>query len=104
MIAISAKKAQIRKTLYTLMVLLAALVFSVAFAWVNMIFYNWLSPKFEASGTPTSWGIIQRLYLIVPGIIVSLWMPRKIGFQVGTIQKHWKLLAIMFSSVIRWHL
>lgn len=81
--------------IYAGLVLLAMIALSAVFAGINLANYNWLSPQFERAGTPTTWGIIQRLYLIIPATLFILWRPGQIGFQVGKIFQYWRMLLIM---------
>jgi membrane protease YdiL (CAAX protease family) len=84
------------KTLvYSGVVFLGALVFSLLLGWVNLVQYNWLSPQFERISTPTTWGLLQRLFLIVPAAVILVWRPRQIGLQLGTITLHWRMLLVM---------
>jgi len=76
-------------------VLVGALAFSALFAWVNTVNYTWLSPLYERTSSSTLWGIIQRLYLIIPCIGVLLWKPRQIGLQIGNTTHHWRMLSLM---------
>jgi membrane protease YdiL (CAAX protease family) len=85
------------KYLYSGLVLLGVLALSAVLAWVNYAYYNWLSPQFEGSSSHTVWGIIQRLYLIIPIIIISLWKPRQIGYQVGKTFQHTRMLLVMLA-------
>jgi len=87
--------------LSTALVFLAAVAFSALFAALNQANYNWLSPQFERGSTPTTWGILQRLYLILPSIALVLFRPRQIGFQVGKIFEHRRMLVwILAMNVI----
>jgi uncharacterized protein len=83
------------QVLYAGLVFLAALAVSALLAWLNFANYNWLSPQFERTSNHTVWGIIQRLYLILPILVVSLWKPKEIGFQIGKIFQHWRMLLVM---------
>jgi len=78
-----------------LLVFLAALAFSALFAWVNYAQYQWLSSRFEANSSPTSWGILQRLFLIIPAAAISIWKPRQVGFQIGKTFQHWRTVLII---------
>lgn len=90
-----AGKSRNQKWLYAALVLLGTVAFSALFAWVNIVQYNWLSPVFERTSTQTTWGILQRLYLIIPGAAIALWKPRQIGLQVGKSLQYWKMLLVM---------
>ncbi len=83
--------------LYSALVFLAALAFSALFFLVNTANYNWLSPHFELSTNPTIWGILQRLFLILPIGALLIWRPRQIGWQMGKIRQHAGMLAIMLT-------
>lgn len=78
------------------LVLLAGILFSAGFAWINTFQYRLLSPWFEQNATHTTWGIIQRLYLIIPCGIAAVVRPRQVGFQVGKIRQHIRMLAVIF--------
>jgi membrane protease YdiL (CAAX protease family) len=93
--AISIPGRKNHKYLYSGLVFLGALAFSAVLAWLNYAYYNWLSPQFEGSSNQTVWGVIQRLYLIIPIIAISLWKPRQIGFQIGKTFQHMRMLIIM---------
>ena len=101
-IALPVERKSNKPFIYSGLVLLGALAFSAIFAWVNMANYNWLSPYFERNSTPTVWGIIQRLYLIIPAIAITLWRPRQIGFQIGKTFQYWQMLSVMlvFNVVV----
>jgi membrane protease YdiL (CAAX protease family) len=79
------------------LIFLAAVVFSALFLWVNTLNYNWLSPRFEPAGD-TIWGIMQRLFILIPVALLSIWRPKEMGFQVGRIAKHWRMLALMLAA------
>jgi membrane protease YdiL (CAAX protease family) len=81
--------------LYSGLAFLATLALSGVFAWVNIANYNWLSPLFERSSNHTIWGILQRWFLIVLILGVSLWKPRLVGFQVGRIFQHWRMVLVI---------
>lgn len=83
---------------YAGLVFLAALAFSALFAWVNYANYTWLSPLFERSLNPTTWGLLQRWYLIAITLAAALWKPKQVGFQIGTICRHWKMLLMMMAA------
>lgn len=91
-------KSQNKIILHASLIFVAALVFSAAFAWINNVNYTWLSPHFERSSTPTGWGIIQRLYLIIPAAAAAVWRPRQIGFQIGKIFLYRRMLLIMLAA------
>lgn len=84
-----------RNMLWAGMVFLTCLAFSALFAWVNGMNYNWLSPLYERSLNHTTWGLLQRWYLILFALVISVWKPKQVGFQFGKITRHWKMLLIM---------
>jgi len=92
-----AQKYRNGTNLYTGVVFLATCAFSILFVLSNYLNFNWLSPGFEATN-PTVWGIVQRLFIFIPVALISLWRPRQIGFQVGKIKQHWRMLAIMLAA------
>jgi uncharacterized protein len=79
------------------LVLLATIAFSALFGLLNYLNYTWLSPQFEQSSSQTGWGILQRLYLIIPCAAIALWRPRALGFQRGRIARHLPLLLGMLA-------
>ena len=95
--AFTAVKSGKRTLAPTALILLAAVAFSAVFLWVNTLNYNWLSPRFESSGA-TVWGIVQRLFVLIPVILLSVWRPKAMGFQVGRIARHWRMLLIMLAA------
>ncbi len=86
-----------QKIQWTGLIVIGSVIFTALFYWVNNVQYAWLSPRFETipGQTQTGWGIIQRLWLIIPALPIVLWKPRQIGFQWGKISRHWLMLAIM---------
>ena len=94
---LSAAQAGKRTTLITGLIFLAAIAFSVLFLWVNTLNYNWLSPRFEPAGD-TIWGIMQRLFILIPVALLSIWRHKEMGFQVGRTKEHWRMLALMLAA------
>lgn len=92
-----AKSGAMHRYVYAALVLLGAMAFSALFVYVNLAQYNWLSPRFERASSPTVWGILQRLYLIIPGVVLCLWQPQKIGLQMGRIGQHWRMLLVLLA-------
>jgi len=89
------EKKRNQTIVYAGLVFLGVVAFSALFAWANLASYNWLSPQFERSSSPTVWGILQRLFVIIPATVIALWKPRQVGFQLGKTARYWKMLLIM---------
>jgi membrane protease YdiL (CAAX protease family) len=46
----------------------------------------------------TWYGLASRLHLILPLLLLALWQPRLLGFQVGQIRRRWRLLLLLLIA------
>lgn len=87
---------------YTILIALTLLAFCTIFMVVDNAYFKYADarfPNFGVSGwLATVWGIVSRLHLLVTLIPLVLWRPRWIGFQIGKISQHWRMLLIMLLA------
>jgi membrane protease YdiL (CAAX protease family) len=80
----------------------ALAVFVVLFVVTNSTYLAFVTPRFPQVGTSASlatlWGILARLYLLIPAAVLVLWRPRLLGFQMGSVRQHWRLLLLMLMA------
>jgi membrane protease YdiL (CAAX protease family) len=83
----------------TLRVILVLIGFCIMFALVDDAYVRFASAQFPpvdgSTGLATLWGVVSRLHVAIPALMLILWKPRLFGFQMGSIRRHWRLLLIM---------
>lgn len=82
-----------------ILVFLGLLVFCALFLVLDNIYFRYVDARFPSVGTSvglaTTWGIVQRAHLLIFIIPLVLWRPRQLGFQIGKISQHLRMLLIM---------
>ncbi len=72
------------------------------FVLVDHAYYQFANAHFPNVGTSaglaTLWGVVSRSHLLILGIPLVLWRPRLLGFQIGSIRQHWRMLLIMLLA------
>lgn len=73
--------------------------FAVVFLLADQAYFRFADARFPHVGDSvwlaTLWGVVSRLHVIVPVIVVALWRPRFLGLRIGTTRSHWRMLAAM---------
>ncbi len=86
----------------TILIGAAMIAFSACFVAVDYAYYNFANAHFPSVGDSTwlanLWGVFSRAYLIIPLIPLVIWRRRWLGFQVGKIREHWKMVLIMLVA------
>ncbi|MGA8047472.1 MAG: CPBP family intramembrane glutamic endopeptidase [Dermatophilaceae bacterium] len=83
-------------------ILVGLATFSVLFVVIDQLYVGFVDAHFPPVGTSaalaTLYGLVSRLHLIVPLTVVALWRPRELGFQVGRIREHRRLLTVFLLA------
>jgi membrane protease YdiL (CAAX protease family) len=89
----------IKPIISTVLVLFGLLAFCGLFILTDQAYYNFVSLRFPNIGTSailaTSYGVVSRLHILLPCVILVVWRPRFFGFQFGKIRQYWRMLLIM---------
>lgn len=76
--------------------------FGAAFVVFDQAYVHYVSDHFPAASGSTSmatlYGLVSRLHLILPLLVLALWRPRLLGFQVGATRRHWRLLLLFLVA------
>jgi membrane protease YdiL (CAAX protease family) len=79
-----------------LLVALGLAAFCALFLAVDQAYFGFANARFphvgSSAGLATLWGVVSRLHIIIPTLVVVLLRPRALGFCVGRIREHWRLL------------
>lgn len=85
-----------------LMVIVGLAAFSASFVLLDQWFNHLVTARFPPVGASawlaTLYGVISRAHLIVPLLAVAVWRPRLLGFRVGRIRRHWRLLLLILVA------
>lgn len=85
----------------TLYILLGLIVFSATFALVDEVYVRFVSGVFPSVGTSTAlatlYGVVSRLHIAIPLLILAAWRPNLFALQFGSIRQHWRLLLAMLA-------
>jgi membrane protease YdiL (CAAX protease family) len=83
----------------TLIIIAGLILFCVAFAVLDTAYYQFANTRFPAVGDSTwlatVWGIVSRLHVFIPALVLVLWRPRLFGFQIGKTRQHWRLVVVL---------
>jgi membrane protease YdiL (CAAX protease family) len=86
----------------TILVLIGLLAFVALFLWVDNIYYKFSNTWFPNVGTSAwlafAWGVVQRAHLLIFLVPLAIWRPRLLGFRVGKIWQHRRLLLVMLLA------
>jgi hypothetical protein len=87
---------------YTVLIAVTLLAFSAVFMVVDNAYFKYTYAHFPNVGVSgwlaTLWGIVSRLHLLALLIPLVLWRPRWMGFQIGKINQHWRMLIVMLLA------
>jgi membrane protease YdiL (CAAX protease family) len=90
---------KIKPIISTVLVLLGLLAFCGLFILIDQSYYHFIQSRFQNIGTSsiraTIFGIVSRLHILIPCILLVVWRPRFFGFQFGKIRQYWRMLLIM---------
>jgi membrane protease YdiL (CAAX protease family) len=82
-------------------IVLALIVFCAGFFLLDGAYYRFANARFPRVGSSTElanlWGVVSRLHLLVFLVPLVLWRPRQLGFQIGKIREHWRMVLIMLT-------
>lgn len=86
----------------TVGVIVALAAFSAAFVVLDQAYNRFVDDRLPTVGTSTSlatvYGLVSRLHLIIPLLLLALWRPRLLGFQLGQTRRHWRLLLLFLVA------
>lgn len=86
----------------TVGVIAALAAFSGAFVVLDQAYIRVVDDWFPPVGTSTSlatlYGLVSRLHLIIPLLLLVLWRPRLLGFQLGQTRRHWRVLLLFLVA------
>lgn len=88
--------------MWTALLLVGLVLFSLVFAWLDQGYYRFLSARFPNAGTSslraTLFGVASRAHVILVLLPFVLWRPRLLGFQVGRTRQHGRMLLLMLLA------
>lgn len=91
-----------RASLYTILIILALAASCVLFVVIDQAYFQFANARFPNVGASawlaTLWGVISRAHLLIVMIPLVLLRPQLLGFQVGSIREHWRMLLIMLLA------
>lgn len=87
---------------YTVGVVAVLAALSGVFVVLDQAYVRVVDARFPSVGTSTSlatlYGLVSRLHLIIPLLLLVLWRPRLLGFQLGQSLRHWRLLLLFLVA------
>jgi membrane protease YdiL (CAAX protease family) len=85
--------------LKTFLIILALVLFCLIFVLADQAYYNFINQHFPNVGgsawLATVFGVVSRLHVLIPCILLAGWHPRLFGFQTGKIFRNWKLILVL---------
>jgi membrane protease YdiL (CAAX protease family) len=91
-----------RQILYTFLVFAGMLAFVALFLLVDNAYYrfsnNWFPNVGASAWLASAWGVVSRLHLLILLVPLVIWRPRLMGFQMGKIWLHWRMLLVMLLA------
>ncbi len=88
-----------RRLTATIGIFAALIVFCALFFLLDGAYYRFANAHFPYVGSSVAlanlWGVTSRLHLLIFLIPLVLWRPRLLGFQMGKIREHWRMLLVM---------
>lgn len=88
-----------RTLLYTTMVVLILSGLAIGFILLDNAYNGFVASIFPEVGTSTGlatlWGIVSRLHVAIPALLLIVWKPKFFGLQIGTSFQHWRLILGM---------
>jgi membrane protease YdiL (CAAX protease family) len=97
--AAPAPELSLRRVLATAGIILALAAFCALFLLADNGYYRFTSVRFPSIGASTAlanlWGVLSRAHLLIVLIPLILLRPRLLGFQIGKVRQHWRMLLLM---------
>jgi len=94
--------AESKRILYTTLVFVGMLAFVTTFVLVDNAYYQFSNTWFPNVGSSawlaSAWGVVSRLHLLILLVPLVIWKPRLMGFQLGAIRRHWRMLLLMLLA------
>lgn len=91
-----------RRLLATTGIILAVAAFCGVFLLVDGAYFRFANARFPNVGSSaalaTLWGFVSRAHLLIVIVPLILWRPRQLGFRIGKIGQHWKMLLLMLLA------
>jgi membrane protease YdiL (CAAX protease family) len=91
-----------RQILFTILLFIGMLAFIAIFLLVDNAYYRFSNTWFPNVATSawlaSAWGVVSRLHLIILLVPLVIWRPRLMGFQIGKIIQHWRMLLLMLLA------
>ena len=88
-----------RKVWLTGLVMLALISFSLVFALLDEAYLRFVALVFPIETTSTQsatiWGVVTRLHVAIPVLLLILWKPYFFGLQMSKVRQHWRLLLLI---------
>lgn len=85
-----------------LWIIVALIAFCAVFVLIDQAYNRFISVRFPNAGTSagmaTLYGIASRAHLIIPLLLIVMWRPRLLGFQVGRTRQYWRMLLVMLIA------
>jgi membrane protease YdiL (CAAX protease family) len=85
-----------------LWIIVALIAFCAVFVLIDQVYYRFISTRFPdagaSAGVATLYGIVSRAHVIVPLLLLVMWRPRLLGFQVGQMRQYWRMLLVMLIA------
>jgi membrane protease YdiL (CAAX protease family) len=91
-----------KRILYTFFVFIGLLGFVAIFLSVDNAYYQFSNTWFPNVGSSawlaSVWGVVSRAHLLILLVPLVIWKPRLMGFQIGKIRQHWRMLLVMLLA------
>ena len=88
--------------LWTGLILAGLVLFCLVFVWIDQAYYRFMAARFPNAGDSalkaTLFGVASRAHVILILLPFVLWRPRLLGFQVGRVRQHWRMLLLMLVA------
>jgi membrane protease YdiL (CAAX protease family) len=85
----------------TTLIVLALAIFCAFFVLTDQAYYQFINRYFPNVGhsawLATIFGLVSRLHVLIPCILLAGWQPRLFGFQIGKTFQNWKLILILIA-------
>jgi membrane protease YdiL (CAAX protease family) len=83
------------------MIIFELIVFCSMFVITDQGYNRFINQNFPNVGESTRlaniYGLVSRLHLLIPAVLLVLWRPRLFGFQVGRTFQNWKLVLLLLA-------
>jgi membrane protease YdiL (CAAX protease family) len=92
----SKKKSSLTQTI---LIILALAAFCALFVLLDQAYYQFVNQRFPNVGNSarlaTLFGLVSRLHVLIPCILMAGWRPRHFGLQIGKTFQNWKLILLL---------